>query len=481
MFIVDYLQCHEKLITVLHFMNIIFYYCVMEKIMEQELEKSILYNRLDELQQLSIQACKLFLKKIWAREPLIRHYTDHGLNHSLRILKIIEQIPYIKNDFLTQDESYALLLGIFLHDIGMQCDIRKHEIVKMTAENKYNAVFNEKYKQDSDSLSANQQEDIRTNHHLLTAAWLEVTACDRGFSSRLQSVVQTIPDTIMSDVIDICKYHSKLDINECENHFKHLNNQRKKLVAALLRLGDELDINYDRVDMVVVREFASKGENSVFWYLHNNTIVKIKDDFNIEVYFRVYPKDTEKYSDYLKEEIIKLKEKNKNLLYTLINNGIPIQFENTDIKEDIYAERLETGVFNIFIKKSKISKEKLNTFKEIVASAKDNKFILAGSIGKEDESKDIINNEDIVSRHIPKLRENLKNIENSLPKLTILEDNLDQYKEVKEVLQDIKDLFIDKKDIFNDSQGDNVSENLIKDIDKCFEKLNELDIDTEGD
>ena len=55
---------------------------------------------------------------------LIQNYTDHRLEHLFRILEIIEKIfQFPKENLLLEDEIYVLLLCIFLHDIGMQCDM----------------------------------------------------------------------------------------------------------------------------------------------------------------------------------------------------------------------------------------------------------------------------------------------------------------------------------------------------------------------
>ena len=85
-----------------------------------------------------------------------------------------------------------------------------------------------------------------------------------------------IDPSYLDDLIKICIYHSKLQISDCTEKSK-LTSIRTRLVAALLRFADELDIDASRVHIETMAAFGYKTENAVFWYLHSRTKVTIKD------------------------------------------------------------------------------------------------------------------------------------------------------------------------------------------------------------
>jgi len=290
-----------------------------------ELKNSKLYMLLDEEQQSVLKDCVKYVSKLWDN-PLIQHYTEHGVNHSYRILGVIEKFPKIcEDDFLSNEENFLLLLGVFMHDIGMQCDIRKHYPIKEKVEKIYNASFDVPINKNDCKFSMEQQNAIRRNHHLLTGAWIEYAfindpGSDLGFALR------RIPSMLMSDFIDICIFHSKLDVKQCKEISAHNQKIRVQLIAAILRLGDELDIGEDRINRVVFNNFILPEENSVFWYMHLNTKVQIIDGF-IKIIFTLHPNDYKNYRAYLINELSLLVRKNKYLLNVLAKYKIYLSFD----------------------------------------------------------------------------------------------------------------------------------------------------------
>lgn len=316
---------------------------------------SKLYNLIeDDEKKKSISSCVSFVEKIWREDRLIRNYTDHKLEHSFRILDILEKIPdIIRSEFLQEDEIYALLVGVFLHDIGMQCDIRIHKKVKECAESNYDAKFNEKY--EHKDLSKKQQNELRENHHLLTAAWIDV-AYNQEKGSELGLVVKDIPQTMIQDIIDICKFHSKIDISKCEEKFKNDTGLNKRFIAAILRLGDELDIDEKRVTITSAENFWMPEENSIHWYLHKNTVVNILRDSDkviINLYVNLCKKDFVKYGKFIKEEYEAILQKNRPLLY-IIKNKVALDFGNGDTcREYHFAKPIPKEIIEKYINSKK--------------------------------------------------------------------------------------------------------------------------------
>ena len=203
------------------------------------------------------------IQKIWSSEVrIVKEYTDHGYEHSQRIINKIAEILNQFPQALNEEEIFLLLAGVYLHDIGMQCDIKKHPDIKELAVKKYYAQFDEDYAHGTaNSFTLQEQYEIRRNHHLLTGAWIEYSYANETI---LSNFIKHIDSTYLEDLITICIYHSKLSISDCpvKSRFKEI---RLRLVAAILRFGDELDIDKHRVHIETVKEFSYNTENALFY------------------------------------------------------------------------------------------------------------------------------------------------------------------------------------------------------------------------
>lgn len=83
---------------------------------------STLLNTLDADLRRSIEDIRAYMSRIWAR-PLHRYYTDHTVNHSDRIVALLDGLTagMMRTDKrLSPIEVYVLLAATYLHDIGMQ-------------------------------------------------------------------------------------------------------------------------------------------------------------------------------------------------------------------------------------------------------------------------------------------------------------------------------------------------------------------------
>ena len=265
-------------------------------------------------------------KSIWANDAprIIQDYTDHGVKHSERLAYFVDKLLQTKLDKdFSEQEIYLLFAGIYLHDIGMQCDIVKFPQIKAKAEAlgaEFEGEFNSKR---SSTYSVDDQKQIRKNHQYLTAAWIDYAY--RNNTSELHSAIKSVPDDLVNDLMDVCKYHSKLSLIECPEGFKFDPNERKRMVAALLRFADELDIDSNRVSIKTVLNFSLDTHNSVFWWVHNNTKVVFSDSSDILVTIRLHPEDFGLYNSFIHEEFInKFKIKNQPVMDVLVKNRISI-------------------------------------------------------------------------------------------------------------------------------------------------------------
>jgi hypothetical protein len=131
---------------------------------------------------------------------------------------------------LSSEETYLLILSIYLHDIGMQCDVNKFPNILGNAI-KLGAVFDTQFaSKSSNGYSIYEQKAIRKNHHYLTAGWIDY-AYKTG-DTILGSAIKTVPTDLIGDLIDICKHHAKIPIADCSPTFRFDPNGRKQLLYS---------------------------------------------------------------------------------------------------------------------------------------------------------------------------------------------------------------------------------------------------------
>lgn len=288
-------------------------------ITKTEVEKNLIENIGNENYRSLIECVCMIVQKIWSSDVrIVRNYTDHGYEHSQRIIEKVYEMYKVHPDIITEKELFFLLLGIYLHDIGMQCDIKKHTDIKRLAEEKYGAKFKEDYDiGNANSYTTEEQNEIRKNHHLLTGAWLEYSFRN---DTILSPFINSFDSMYLQDLIDICVFHSKLDITECSEKSERAG-IRTRLVATILRFGDELDIDKERVYIETVNEFGYEIENAIFWYLHARTKITVKESaIKLSVYLN--DEDYKKVALSINNIYVqKFKTKNKVLTDIMTQNG----------------------------------------------------------------------------------------------------------------------------------------------------------------
>jgi WD40 repeat protein len=295
-----------------------------------EAEEQLLKQVTDDRLVTNLAEIRQAVEDIWAPDAprIVRDYTDHGIRHSERLAEYaVKLIKANDGQDLSSNEMYLLLAGIYLHDIGMQCDVVHFPGIKEQAV-KNGACFDIAFTtKTANDYSFEEQKAIRSNHQHLTAAWIDIAFSqnDGGKSTVLDSAAQKIPEDLVDDLIDVCRYHSKLPITSCPLMFDFKPNERKRLVAALLRFSDELDIDVHRVSIETVKTFSFDPRNSIYWYLHNQTHVDFQARNMIRILIRLSPDDCKQYGSVVHRAFItEFQTKNGPVLGVLAGNGIPI-------------------------------------------------------------------------------------------------------------------------------------------------------------
>src|SRR5215469_4311465 len=216
-------------------------------------EKLLLKRVTNDRFQTSLAMIREAAEKIWIDTPrIIQDYTDHSIYHSERLAGFAVKVLAANNGKgLSAEEVYLLLASIYLHDIGMQCDVIKFPEIKTLAETMGASFDIEIRAQSANQYSIDEQKDIRKNHQYLSIACIDYAS--RTGETVVGPAAQTIPEELVDDLMDICKHHTKLAITDCPLAFTYDPTGRKQLVAAILRLSDELDIDGRRVNIEAVK------------------------------------------------------------------------------------------------------------------------------------------------------------------------------------------------------------------------------------
>ncbi len=303
----------------------------------------------DENLHTSLRLIRESMEKLWVDTPrIIEGYTDHGNKHCERLVSFADKLLEANDGKkLTKYEMYLLLAGIYLHDIGMQCDVMKFPKIKEQAE-KLGAEFELDFVANTASeYSIEEQNSIRKNHQYLSAAWISY-AYNTG-ETVVGPAVKTIPRKLLSDLMDVCKYHSKLPITNCASNFTLYPEMRKKLVATLLRFSDEMDVDSNRVSIETVKNFSFDSHNSLYWWLHNLTTISFRGKNLILLKITLHPEDIELYGSLIQQEFIEeFKSKNQKVLDILAQGNIPIRIDsNSKVEEYEFSEKLPPEINSI--------------------------------------------------------------------------------------------------------------------------------------
>jgi hypothetical protein len=227
-----------------------------------------LINILNLDQRRALENVRAAAERIWAR-PLHRYYTDHTpQGHSTRVIALLDGLTagmMATNQRLALGEAFVLLAAAYLHDIGMQ---------------------NEKF-------AGGDLDDIRGAHHEQTAEMIYAVFEDPASAFSIPLVGDP---TVAEAVALVAKGHRRVDLSAAEYDPLVYGEEtlRLRLLAALLRFGDELDIDQRRVDMEQLKLLALPEESLLHWWkCHYVSGVSIQDEY-IHIAYR-FPQERPDY------------------------------------------------------------------------------------------------------------------------------------------------------------------------------------------
>ena len=174
---------------------------------------------------------------LW-HSPLHRSYTDHKPEgHSERIIEKINRLLADVLDDLTlvPEEVYVLLASAYLHDIGMQ----------------------------SEQTQFKTLDEIRDHHHEISREMILGSVLDRQHYPDLGIIPELVDEVAL-----VSAAHRRLDLrlDEFADRPKGGVTLRLRLLSALLRLADELDMDSRRVIMGNIKVANVPQSSRLHWW-----------------------------------------------------------------------------------------------------------------------------------------------------------------------------------------------------------------------
>ncbi|MCK4937815.1 MAG: hypothetical protein KAR85_04340 [Methanosarcinales archaeon] len=203
---------------------------------------------------------------IWKKGELYHvYYTLHGLDHSNYVIKILDKLLNGLNpqDNLSETELFCLLSAAFLHDVGMQC--------------KYiNDVERAAQISDKKKRPYSFQDLIRDEHHKRSGRYIK----DNYKNLKLNPI-----EAECIRLISEGHRQTKLESTEYNDQAIGLNRVRVRLLSALLRFADELDITYERAPETLFDILQSDIPNfsRIQWLKHyytNGLLINTQQETN---------------------------------------------------------------------------------------------------------------------------------------------------------------------------------------------------------
>jgi tetratricopeptide (TPR) repeat protein len=169
------------------------------------------------------------VKAFWKNWTFLEHYTNHDVDHSERVIGILDKLLDETPDMLNEHERFILLASAYLHDIGMQSPTHAGLPQKI-------------------EYSMSEKETVRERHNESSAKMI---------------LIDEVEDTSFDG--------EKL---------------RLRLLIALLRLADELDQDHRRVNMKILKRKDIPVMSKFHWWSHHYVQSLLIEKGKIKLYFR---------------------------------------------------------------------------------------------------------------------------------------------------------------------------------------------------
>ena len=187
------------------------------------------------------------------------HFTDHSMRHAINVIEFCNKLIGTENiEKMNAAECFVLLMGIYLHDMGM--GISEREFLRMYQENHIDA-------QDTEQIRST----IRKLHHEISGNLIR----------RYASLFELEDETVTHAVVQTVRGHRVTDIRDGKEYpvaYELKNGQTVCLpyLAALIRLSDEIDMGSNRNDGDLYDASVAFAENEIAEFARHRAIRNVR-------------------------------------------------------------------------------------------------------------------------------------------------------------------------------------------------------------
>lgn len=232
-----------------------------------------------------IQSCEIIHK-----DRYLLPFSDHGINHSERMIISLELICkniYSGTNSLNEYESFILIAAIYLHDIGMQL-YRNEVLIDFSKEN--NLTFDVEDK----------AEFVRKYHASLSKYWILSNIYNKKSELKQAYFGDSYLGVLIAKVVES---HGIDFIDNPEYNDTSYNGLKIRLglISSLLCLADTLDCDNRRVYIDKLTHSEIPDYSKIHWFKHYyvNSILIINNIVTIYYCFPDISKnDLENYKKY---------------------------------------------------------------------------------------------------------------------------------------------------------------------------------------
>ncbi|RZB32737.1 MAG: hypothetical protein AEth_00415 [Candidatus Argoarchaeum ethanivorans] len=282
---------------------------------------------LDQDLQSKLDSIKRAAEKIWER-PKIVHFTKHGIDeHSKNIITILDLIlgdmSTMKNK-LSEHEIFILLAASYLHDIGMQ--------------SAYHAGL-----PDKPDYGLEDKKIIRDKHNETSAKIIRESVDSRAERRVKCGLEDCINPNYVNFIALLSESHRmnkpEISSDKLKDDYLMIGAKiRVRLLVSLLRLADELDRDYTRVNLDELKSWNIPTDSKMYWWMHHYTKAVSIENGRIKILFRV-PIQYENSQSNLDEIIFRTVIDGVNKQFSEVRDilwerGIKLYFEPGDPKAD---------------------------------------------------------------------------------------------------------------------------------------------------
>jgi len=201
------------------------------------------------------------VREIWDGPIALPHFTRHGYDHCTRIEGHLKKLLPLLHHHLNLNEQYILLSGVWTHDIGMQDS-------RFSLGDKEITSFVDDKKDDGEPGTERAQDylTLRDRHAEASMAWV----MDVYNDIRPKKDLGLKRDDFAVSIATIVRAHTDYDLARLSVE-QHVEGEpvRLRLLATLLIIADELDLDRRRVDLDTLSRINIPDDSKVHWWCHH--------------------------------------------------------------------------------------------------------------------------------------------------------------------------------------------------------------------